>query len=100
MNLKTAFSGILAGMIISFNAGYSQEIWEGEAAHKLFPGTSVVRTSRYSEIPSFIRFQDQSQPDQDEIFKWITKNFRIESEMNFTEISSFDDELGYEHVKF
>ena len=100
MNLKTAFSGIIAGIIISFSTSYSQEIFEGEFAHKLFPGTSVVRTSNYSEIPSFIRFQEQAQPDEDEIFSWISKNFRIEPEMKFIEKSSFHDELGYEHIKF
>jgi bacillolysin len=100
MNLKTAFSGIIAGLVISFSPSYSQDVLEGESAQKIFPGTSVVRTSRYSEIPSFIRFQENSQPDEDEIFTWISKNFRIDPEMKFVEQSSFEDELGYKHTRF
>ena len=97
----TRFSVLFPLLIFfsSFNS-LSQEVFEGADASRLYPHAEVVRTSKHSEIPSFIRFKAGMELDRDDALAWITKNFRINPAFSFVLKDSQKDQLGYEHLRY
>lgn len=66
----------------------------------LFPNAQMVRTGKYSEAPSYIRFFTGQEIDQDDSFAWMKKNFRLAEGMSFRLISTENDQLGHQHFRY
>lgn len=101
-SMKINSLSITLGVIsILFYSGlHSQEVFEGAEAERFYTGANLVRTSKYSDLPSFIRFKSESQPESDEIIPWLSKNFELDPSISFKLKDSNSDGLGFEHFRF
>jgi len=84
---------------ISYNL-FSQQVFEGEQAGKIYSDASMIRTSKYSELPSYIHFKTGSELDADAAISWMTKNFGLDPSINFKLKDSNKDEIGCNHFRF
>ncbi|MBI3133463.1 MAG: M4 family metallopeptidase [Bacteroidetes bacterium] len=100
MKLKLHHAVIFAVSIFFCSLSYSQQVYEGAEAEKYYPGASMVRTSQYSDLPSYIRFKAGSEPEADQVISWMTKNFRLDQSLSFELKNSNKDGLGIEHFRF
>ncbi|WP_051568450.1 M4 family metallopeptidase [Crocinitomix catalasitica] len=80
--------------------GYSQKVLVGAEAHKVIKGAEMVRTSPYSDLPSFIRLQKENGIEIDNVKNWYKTVFKLNPEMDFKLIQSEADNIGFVHHKF
>lgn len=96
------FSSLMLSAAIAalpFYSGFSQEVFNGNDAADLYSGTSVVRTSTFSSLPSYLQFSNDQQPDSDEVLSWMNKNFSLSGSIGFTQKNSNRDGIGFEHIR-
>ena len=78
----------------------SQEILTGERARSLFPNAEMVRTSKYSTVPSYIKFMKGKELDLDNFLPWTQKNFKLNPAVGFELINIENDVLGHKHYRY
>ncbi|MBK7130673.1 MAG: M4 family metallopeptidase [Crocinitomicaceae bacterium] len=99
--MKKLIQPMMVWVFLLFGTTLSaQEILEGIQADRLFTGTSCVRTSQFSDAPSYLKFRDGMGPNRDGALNWITKNFAIQPAFGFEYLRTDYDELGFEHVRY
>lgn len=94
---KTALFLVLC---FTLNLTYSQDILTGTGANDYVKGAELVRTSKYSEVPSYIRFKTGFEKDLDSFFPWFKKVFSIDNAVKFNFIRSERDDLGHVHYRY
>lgn len=99
--MKVKFTKIsLAVVAISLTVNsFSQEIYSNQDASELFPGAKTVRTSKHSELPSFIRMENDARIPLSRLATWMKDNMDLNTEIGFSVLKSERDQLGFTHVR-
>lgn len=59
-----------------------------------------VRMSEYTALPQFVSFKAGKQPSVRVLERWLKFNFQLPSLFSLTLVDKYNDELGYEHLKY
>ncbi len=98
--LKRLFSILFfCCLLINFSC-FSQEVYRGSKAANLFSNAEIVRTSKHSTLPSYIKFQQSKELDLDLFKTWIKSSFKLDAGIDFKLVNIEKDQLGYEHYRY
>jgi len=100
MKINLLSIAFLAISLLFYSNLSGQEVFEGAEAERYYTGAAVVRTSQYSDLPSYIRFKPEAQPEADQIMPWLSKNFGLDNTVTFELKNSNIDGLGFQHFRF
>lgn len=89
---------LIVAMMTVFN-GFGQEIHTDQAAEKLYSGAELVRESKHSDLPSFIRMKESDRIPIANLKAWMSKNLALNSDIDFKVISTENDQLGFTHTR-
>ena len=68
------------------------------AAH--LRGTNQVRESQFSQLPSFVKFNKDAQPDLESLKQWMASNFKFNPNVGFQLLRQEPDQLGHIHYRY
>lgn len=91
---------ILFTILFTTLSSYSQEVLTGTRANAIAPGSEMVRMSRFSGIPDFIRFRSGSEITQQQVVPFLQQHFQMNPEMAFTLLNSTPDKNGFTHYRY
>lgn len=91
---------ITAVLFVSLNYLSAQKVYTGLEALKRHKNTELVRESKFSSLPSYIKFKDEGQIDIDDLAKWMNNNFRFDPNISFMLLREDVDILGHVHYRF
>jgi Zn-dependent metalloprotease len=95
------FPAIAVWLVLSISyPSFSQEVYEGAEASRLYSTAQMVRTSKHSELPSYIKFKPGFELNTDEALTWVSKNFKIDPAFSFVPATVETDEIGYQHRRY
>jgi Zn-dependent metalloprotease len=101
---KTAtISTLFLVFVLSFSsfAEYNEpQVWEGEAADRLIPGTQMVREGVHSTLPSFIKFKNGREVNFEYFQTWVKENLKLSSDYGFELINVQTDKFGMSHHRY
>ena len=66
----------LAIILLTTISVYSQDVFTGAKANAMAPGSEMVRMSRFSVIPDYIRFRNGSEITQQQVLPYLQQNFQ------------------------
>jgi len=78
----------------------AQRVYSGQEAAEKYRDAEVVRDSKFSSLPSFIKFRKSKQIDIDQLKSWMTSNIKFDTKMGFELIRKESDNLGHIHYRF
>ncbi len=96
--LTSQFTLLIVSLLTVFS-GFGQKIHTDQAAERLYSGAELVRESKHSELPSFIRMKESDRIPVGIFNSWMAENLELNSNMNFEVIRSENDELGFTHTR-
>ncbi len=99
MKNRIQFLYLCACLFIAAPYGYTQTIHTDQAAAKLFPDAKLVRESLNSELPSFIRFQEDKQPLTGQFTTWMKNAMKLGSDYGFNVLKIEEDQIGFTHTR-
>lgn len=99
ITVKKCLFSFLALTTISL-ASQAQEVYKGRAAHELYENAQVVRTSTYSNLPSYLKFQEGKEIDLDNLQLWIKKSFQLAPQLDWILIGEQKDRDGQTHYRY
>ena len=101
MQKQLSLRALLVGLIILLAFPlFSQEILTGKDALNRYPNTEVVRTSKHSLAPSYVKFLKGKEIDRDDFKNWMSKNFKLSPSVDFQLISTESDRIGQKHYRY
>jgi Zn-dependent metalloprotease len=93
--------GALIGLFLTATTlSYSQTIYQGKEADDKLKGAELVRDSKHSGIPSYVAFKPGFEKDPATFTSWIKNNFKINSNITFSEMRTDKDNLGMSHIRY
>lgn len=95
--LKT---GLIAVLLLTSATTFAQDIYTGQEASRLYPGAEMVRDSKYSDLPSFVRLKPGNLIPGAQFATWMKNEMNLSSDMGFKVIKSEKDNLGFNHTRF
>ena len=87
-------------LLFNFSITYAQNVYTGLEAHQKIEGTSVIRESNISIVPSYIQFQSGRELTRDHIFVWLNKLYKFGSNCEFVLQSQSVDNIGFIHYRY
>lgn len=78
----------------------AQKVYTGAQAYQKYRGAEVVRDSKYSNLPSYIKFRKTNQIDIDELKSWMISNIKFDPNMGFLLLREEPDNLGHVHYRY
>ncbi|MFT5823187.1 MAG: gliding motility-associated-like protein, partial [Crocinitomix sp.] len=78
---------------------FGQKIHTDQAAERLYSGAELVRESKHSDLPSFIRMKESDRIPVGILKAWMTENLELNSDIDFEVIRSEKDHLGFTHTR-
>ena len=82
------------------STNFSQTIISGERANQHVKGAELLRSSKHSNLPSYIKFKKESEIDFDDLIVWVKKNLLRNSGTDLQLVSKHEDQFGDIHYKF
>lgn len=79
---------------------FAQKVSTGHEASIQFANAELVRTSKFSPLPSFIKFRKGQQVEIDEFKTWMKANFEFAPNIDFVLIRKENDNLGHIHYRY
>ena len=99
--MKTFYSAITIITIVLLSPIlFAQNILTGRDAKKIIGNTELIRTNKFSEIPSYIKYEKGNQPSTIPYLNSLSKNLKIQPDLNLVLISETQDELGFTHYRY
>src|SRR5687768_9148589 len=98
LNLFPVLAAVL--IVIGTASAHAQEVFEGSQASRLYSTAQVVRTSKHSELPSYIQFKTGSELKTGEALNWVSKNFQLDPAFSFELKSQETDQIGGQHLRY
>lgn len=96
-----SFRNALLGLFLTSTfLTYSQQIYQGANADKIVNGATVVRSSKHSDIPSYVALKPGHEVAPSSFILWLQKNFKVHASISFELIKSSKDQLGMTHNKY
>ncbi|MFT4602964.1 MAG: bacillolysin, partial [Arenicella sp.] len=92
--------GLCAFLLFLSITSTAQEVYRGNKAAALFDIADVVRTSKHSAAPSFIKFKPTSQIDKDDFKSWTKSAFKLDAGMDFILMNIEKDKIGQQHYRY
>ena len=80
-------------------SGFGQKVYTDQAADRIYAGAELVRSSKYSDLPSFIRMKETNRIPVGNYNAWMAEHLELNSNINFEVIRKEDDELGFTHTR-
>jgi Zn-dependent metalloprotease len=94
-------TALIAGLVLTVSCpSFAQDVYEGADASRLYSTAEMVRTSKHSELPSYIRFKQGFELNTDEALNWVLKNFQIDPGFSFVLETVEVDQIGYQHRRY
>ena len=90
----------LAILVTSSLFSNAQKVHTGVEAVTKYKHASVYRDSKFSALPSFIKFKPESQFDIDELPKWMQSSFKFDPTIGFELLRKDVDNLGHVHYRY
>ncbi|OIQ24729.1 MAG: hypothetical protein BM555_06990 [Crocinitomix sp. MedPE-SWsnd] len=91
----------LATLLLFFSPTLNaQDVLTGHEAAAVFQKAEIVRTSKYSTAPSFIKFKANERIDFDDFQTWTKSAMKLDAGMGFTLLSTEKDRLGQKHYRY
>ncbi|HYG49804.1 MAG TPA: hypothetical protein VD905_02825, partial [Flavobacteriales bacterium] len=72
---RLTLAALCGALLFGTNANAQTTVTIGAAAAKILPGTDMVRSSQFSNLPSYVRFQAGSEINQQEWQSWTASKF-------------------------
>jgi len=79
--------------------GYAQ-IYHGQEAKNIVPGSQFVKVRATTSIPEFVRFQPGSELDIDIFDLWVDKILNFDKGLTLEPVKSETDNLGFTHHQY
>ncbi|MEX1001302.1 MAG: M4 family metallopeptidase [Crocinitomicaceae bacterium] len=93
------FAAICFVVLFTYS-GLTQEVLRGEDARNRFSNVEIVRTSKHTTTPSYIKFIPGQELDRDSFKNWLKKNLKLNNAMGFELINVENDQLGHQHYRY
>ncbi|HYV94051.1 MAG TPA: M4 family metallopeptidase [Chitinophagales bacterium] len=81
-------------------SAYSQDVLTGSRANAIAPGSEMVRMSRFSDIPDFVRFRSGREITQQQVVPYLQQHFQMSTAMAFSLLSATPDQIGLTHYRY
>ena len=82
------------------NPVQSQDVLTGNDAKKVIGKSEMIRTSKYGNFPTFIKFQPGEEPNTLDYIQNLKTNLKLESPLDLVLVSEKTDDLGFTHYNF
>lgn len=86
-------------LVFSAHLSFSGE-FAGKQASDIIPGTKYLMFYPTTNIPAFIKFNDETNIRPDEFLNWMTSTFKLDFRYEFRLFRQTNDDLGYTHYKY
>lgn len=92
------FSAFLSFLTLETLA-YSQEIYTGKRANTIITGAEIVRSSKNSELPSYIKFKADKRIRFSALEEWAKNTLQLNPDFSFKLKTTEKDQLGFIHYR-
>lgn len=99
-NLTFSLKVLGLSILLSPLSAYSQEVFTGEQAARMYEKAAIVRSSNHSVLPSYIKFKQGEEISFGQFEKWTKSAFKMNPEIGFKLKSTEKDELGHTHYRY
>src|ERR1700733_1660493 len=82
------------------SSSFAQEILSAEKSNELAPGSELVRTSKHSPVPDFIRFSSGNEISPQQLIPYLKKYFKMNSSFGFILLNTCTDKIGITHYRY
>ncbi|HLP13353.1 MAG TPA: M4 family metallopeptidase [Flavobacteriales bacterium] len=93
-------AALFGAMLLGTTANAQTTVTVGAAAGKILPGTDMIRSSQFSNLPSYIRFSAGNEINQGEWTAWIGSKLNLGRQHSFTLLRTETDKLGHKHYRY
>jgi len=104
MNYKKIRGQFLSLMVllstIATTNSFAQEVYYGTKAKSFNANAEVFRTSKHSNLPSYIQFASDKTLDIDGWQNWVKSAFKLEQGFDFKFVSKEEDQIGQVHFRY
>jgi len=100
MKTIKSLTGLVSLLLFFSPSLNAQDILTGHQADAVYQKAEIVRTSKYSTAPSFIKFKLNERIDFDEFKSWTKSAMKLDEGMGFKLISTEKDRLGQKHYRY
>jgi Zn-dependent metalloprotease len=95
-----ALKVIALSILLSPISTYSQEVFTGVAASRMYEKASVVRSSKHSVLPSYIKLKQGEEIPFGDFQSWVSSAFKMNPALGFKLKSTEKDNLGHLHYRY
>lgn len=78
---------------------FSQDVIKGQDASKIIAGSDLIRTSKYSSLPSYVQMQQGKGIVSSQFRQWMKDNMKMDPSIDFKIIKVEGDQLGMIHTR-
>ncbi len=78
----------------------AQEVLTGTDANQIIGKSEMIRTSKYGNFPTYIKFQPGEEPSTIDYINNLKSNLKLESQLDLVLVSEKTDDLGFTHYNF
>lgn len=78
---------------------FSQDVIKGQDAPKIITGSDLIRTSKYSSLPSYVQMQQGKGIVSSQFRQWMKDNMKMDPSIDFKIIKVEGDQLGIIHTR-
>jgi Zn-dependent metalloprotease len=93
------FAAILSFPLFASNSNLPA-VYKGVHADEKLNGATVYRENQFSNIPSYVAFDESHQVNLEVFTSYLKKIFKLDAQLGFVETSRETDKLGMVHVRF
>ena len=97
INMKFIYLTLIALLPLGL---FSQVNTQNSTNSNRLNNAETVRESKFSSLPSFVKFRPSEQFDIDELKQWMTSNFKFAPGIGFELIRQDEDNLGHVHYRY
>lgn len=83
---------------LSFTAS-AQTVYTGDEASRIIPESEMIRSSKNSSLPSYIRLKQNERISFSQLQGWMNKSLDLNSNFNYRIKSIENDQLGFIHYR-
>ena len=78
---------------------FTQDIIKGQEASKIIRGSELIRSSKYSTLPSYVKMQQGQGIVSSQFRQWMKDNMKMDPAVDFKIMKVEGDELGMIHTR-
>ncbi|MEO9533023.1 MAG: M4 family metallopeptidase [Crocinitomicaceae bacterium] len=99
-NLSFNLKVIALSICLSPLFGQAQEVFTGIEASRMYEKAAVVRSSKHSALPSYIKFKTGEEIPFGDFQKWTNSAFKLNPAYGYQLKSTETDQLGHIHYRY